>query len=246
MIHKPNPTLAQTVERAYQLFATYPITKPLDVCTDCCITEEEEKELLKRPVRDISKETLSHYTTGASSGNTPIHEIKHFLPRYLHLISQFDFPSHSVEISLRRLASISSADWAGEEGQLMSDFSVQFFLYCLAHYPLPEQDTIEVILIMFWNGGRDIKPLLAAWADEIHANSVLHYRDLLFRTFKGNGKLSNGFGDDPRLAELLFNWAHAPGTQCVFANAIETLVLANEPMEPEDWDDLNLLYDRLG
>ena len=88
------------------------------------------------------------YNDGAHSEKTPLAELKHFLPRYLELVSQFDFPSHSAEIALKRLKSLNQTAWSEGELNLLTAFASDYFRYCLSMYPLEGGERIDSILIM--------------------------------------------------------------------------------------------------
>jgi hypothetical protein len=239
--------LQQTVEKAYQLFAAYHAKTPLDICTaGCCMDPAEAALLASLPVREIPVDLLRLYTNGAKSDSTPPTEVKHFLPRYLELIAQFDIPSHSVEIVLRQLSCLSPTDWKPDEQQLLTDFAHIFGAHCLSIYPLPEGETIDNFLIMFHLGGFDLDPLLRLWERTYGETALWHYRDLAllgFKHHKAMPTLQNDFSIHP-LAQILHAWAFSTSVKAHFSAAIETAILENNLSEA-DTDSLNLLYELL-
>jgi hypothetical protein len=140
-----------TVHKAYDLFSKYRVERPLDVCTQsCCMKPEDEGRLAALPVRQIPVELLAEYNDSARPVKTRIKEVKHFLPRYLELIGQFQFPAHSTELSFSRLIPFDKSEWSGEELTLLDEFSKLFFKNCLSSYPIPSlSDNITSILILF-------------------------------------------------------------------------------------------------
>src|SRR5262245_29372956 len=108
--------LEEIIEQSYRLFATYKVTRPLDVCTDdCCMSPADEARLATLPVKSIPKELLEEYNDEAKPEKTRIDEVKHFLPRYLDLIGQFQFPTHSTELSFSRLVPFEKSEWTSDE-----------------------------------------------------------------------------------------------------------------------------------
>jgi hypothetical protein len=200
--------LQETIDKAYKVFESYKPARPLDVCTDCCMTVEQEGKLANLPVREIPQDLLAAYNDSAKPVKTRIEEVKHFLPRYLDLIAQFKFPTHSTELSFSRLIPFDNSEWIDQEQQLIAQFSIDFFKHCLSTYPIPSfSDRIDTIIIMFWRAGFDINSLLTIWENEKTEESVLHFRDLYFHGFDqyNQAKLFSSFGDN-ELADKLRNW----------------------------------------
>jgi hypothetical protein len=151
--------LEDIINSLYRLFAEYPAENSIDIFTKCCILIEHEALLAITAFRNIFKDLLQEYNDATSIGNKPIYEIKHFLPRYLDLINQFQFPSHSREISLKRL-SHNTIDWKPEVLSLLQHFAIEYFNKCLHTYPLPDFEQIDRILIMLWHPQFQPKSLL--------------------------------------------------------------------------------------
>jgi hypothetical protein len=239
--------LHEIVERSYKLFRDYKPERPLDVCTECCMKKEEEARLAAMTVREIPLELLREYNDSAKPEKTRIEEVKHFLPRYLELISSFRFPTHSVELSFSRLLPFNSNEWTKEELQLLTDFSVEFFKHCLSLYPLPaHSERIDSILIMFDRTAVPVEALLNVWEKADNIQSVLHFKDLKYYGFqnKSHTGLSDGFGDN-ELATKLQQWLQRDSVKKVFESRIEAILLGDPELEEETLSELELLYDML-
>jgi hypothetical protein len=243
--------LTEIIDKSYQLFAKYNPTRPLDICTDCCMTPEDEAKLANLPVRQIPKDLLAEYNDGAAPAKTRIEEVKHFLPRYLELIGQFQFPTHSAELSFSRLIPFEKTEWSKQELNLLADFSKSYFKHCLSLYPIPSfSDGITTILIMFRGVDFDLKELfdlndlLKIWEVEQTKESALHFRDLHFHGFDqyNSTKLFSAFGDK-ELADILRTWLDTETVKQNFADTIEQLIIEKNDLEDNDINDLNLLYD---
>ncbi|HRG24239.1 MAG TPA: hypothetical protein PLL23_07605 [Chitinophagaceae bacterium] len=239
--------LQETIDRSYKVFAKYKPERPLDVCTDCCMTPDEENTLATLPLKEITAEFLAKYNDSAKPAKTSIDEVKYFLPRYFDLIGQFRFPSHSAELSFSRLAPFDKSEWTVQEQDLLKQFSIDFFNHCLKVYPIPAfNERIDCMLIMFWNSGFDISNLLTCWQNVTGKESVFHFRDLYLHGFTQNNpsKLSNSFGEI-ELADLLRKWLQQEDVKKAFVEAIEKLILEEPQLEETDGYELNLLYDQL-
>lgn len=105
--------------------------------------------------------------------------MKHFLPRVLELVTQFEFPCHSLEITFTRLDLNQPDHWRPDERQLLAAFASAYFEVCLARYPLPAGDKLADILLMFGLAHFEVAPLLHAWETSRTVASLAHLTDLL-------------------------------------------------------------------
>jgi hypothetical protein len=237
--------LTEIIDKSYGLFAKYNPTRPLDICTDCCMKPEDEAKLASLPVRQIPKDLLADYNDGAKPDKTTIEEVKHFLPRYLDLIAQFQFPTHSAELSFSRLIPFDKTEWTKQELDLLNQFTIDYFKHCLSIYPLPSfNDRIDTILIMLWKAGFNVGNLLTIWESEKTKESALHFRDLHFHGFDqyNKTKLCSSFGDK-ELADILRTWLDTEKVKQNFADTIELLIIEASNLADTDINELNLLYD---
>lgn len=237
--------LTDIIDKSYSLFASYHLTRPLDICTDCCMSPDDEATLARLPVRQIPRDLLAAYNDGAKPDKTRIEEVKHFLPRYLDLLVQFEFPTHSAELSFSRLTPFDKAQWTKDELELLNDFSIEYFKHCLSIYPLPSfNDEIDTILIMFGKADFNIDDLLTIWENTNTKESMLHFRDLYFYGFDpyNHTKLSSPF-DDKKLEVTLRTWLETEKVNQCFADTIEQLIIGDNDLDTLDIDQLSLLYD---
>lgn len=97
--------LPKIIEDAYEVFAPYVVGATLDVCKACCVTDAEEQALLPVLLRDVPNRLLNSGYPASAFGHSDQErwELKHFLPRLLGLISQYNFPRFTPEIMLSRL-----------------------------------------------------------------------------------------------------------------------------------------------
>ena len=235
----------EVINRAYQEFSKYPAVLPLDVCTDCCMTKEETTKLVSISVDSIPQELLSNYNDSAKPEKTRIEEVKHFLPRYLQLISEFNFPTHSSELSFSRLVPFDKNEWTKNEYEILLNFQSEYFRHCLNTYPIPSfGDKIDSIIVMFWRSGIGIEKLLSIWEETENIESSLHFKDLYFEGFEqyNRNKLSNSFGDK-ELCEKLTIWIRDNKVNTLFQNRIEKIILNNTELEEQTIYEFNLLYE---
>jgi hypothetical protein len=209
------------------------------------MTPEAAAKLASLPVRQIPKDILAEYNDGAKPEKTTVEEVKHFLPRYFDLVGQFEFPTHSTELSFSRIIPFDKAEWTKEELELLNQFPKEYFKHCLSIYPIPSfNDRIDTILIMFWKAGFNISNLLTIWETEKTKESALHFRDLHFHGFDqyNQTKLFSAFGDK-ELADILRTWLDTDKVKNNFADTIEVLILEKNDLEDTEINELSLLYE---
>lgn len=240
------PALKKIIEDAYRVFGTYKVTKPLDVCTACCVTDDEENDLVNLDVRYISHNLLTTYNNAAKPERPELNEFKHFLPRFLDLTAQFKYPSHSLETGLSGFKYFSDEDWSREERQIIEEFGKEFFQYCLETYPLPDNEHIEAILIMLSTTQMDTNQLFSYWKDTSTEESLLHFSDLVNYGFelKQQEKLSDAFADQ-EVTDKITQWLGNSSIRTSFAKKIEHIIMKPGDISDRQLTELSWAYDRL-
>ena len=187
-------------------------------------------------VREIPDELLWRYHFAAHVEKTPVAEVKHFLPRYLEIVSRFQFEHFWTEVALDRL-SLARGEWTAEEWALLESWSRAFFAHCLSQYHdrvvspnVPYIENIVDIIIMLAHGDFDICSLLDDWGRDARLSALLHFKDLLLWGFSGDmSTLENSFAaDDHGLFSLLSGWVRKPGVIAHFSTGFEAALAGNE------------------
>lgn len=230
-------TLPELIEAAYVLFAPYTIGSTLRVCKVCCVSEAQERELVSTPLRAVSRQLLDHayYASARDYSDQERWEMKHFLPRVLELVTQFDFPCHSLELTFARLDLDQTAHWPAPERQLLVAFASAYFDACLATYPLPTGETLGDILLLFGLAHFDLSPLLDAWVTTHTRPSLAHLTDLLlddlFYSPTKPLKLRNAFSK-PYVDQQLAAWLSDAAVRAALVAQVEHALL-EQPL-PDD------------
>ncbi len=241
--------LSTIIEKSYKIFEDYTIGETLEICTNCCVTKEEEKILVRTPLRKITKEIMNFYYNSAQTySQRELYEMKYFLPRVLELLANFEVPTHSIEISLTRLMLDKKEWWLQKEKELLHEFAIAYFQKCLEQYPLPERISIDKIIIMFGIAHFEIEKILECWKNAEEVTAFLHLKDFLWNKieyddFQKPIKLKNSFSE-PYLDVIIVNWLRNKNVKKTFLQSIEKIIFHN-PCSKEDMDELNLLYETL-
>lgn len=196
-------------------------------------------------VKSIPFDLLYVYNTAAKTEKPDINEFKHFLPRFLHLTAQMQFPSHDIELGLSRFEYYDENEWTREERELLREFGRHFFRYCLALYPLPDSEHIDSILIMLWKAKMNFDELLRVWVETTTSESLLHFSDLVSNGFGVTGvKLTNAFADQD-LNEVLVEWLNRENVKTIFARKIEEVILNPGAINDKKLAELSWAYERV-
>jgi hypothetical protein len=244
---RPLPAI---IEDAYTLFASYAVGSSLAVCKVCCVTDADEQELLRTPLRQVSAAVLeAGYFTSARAGTAQErHELKHFLPRLLELVTAFEFPVHSDELAFRCLDLGCTSEWPLPERILLQEFALAFFEQCLNQYPLRTGVSLVELLIMFDLGQFELSALLAAWAAASSQSSALHLKDLLLHEirFKHTSQLAleNPFAEK-RLAAEMENWLRQPEIQQQLLKQLEHYIMQDSTLDDARMSELSWAYEVL-
>ena len=174
-----NGKMLETIERAYQIFGKYKLKQDLDVCTHCCVTEEEKRKLETLNLRHISLALIYVHNSAATSNKPPIEEFKYFLPRYLELISGNNFPSHSIELSLKRIKHYEKEEFTKAEINLIEEFCQKYFEQTISNYPSPENEGIDAVIIMLYDANCNISEILNKWRNDKSKSGNRHFTDFV-------------------------------------------------------------------
>jgi len=235
------------IDKGYSLFQNYHISKIENACTFCCLNEEEINQLLYLNIKDIPVELLSTYNDSAQAYEPEIREFKHFLPRYLDLVYNFDFPSHSVELSLRNISNFDTTQWSEDEWNYLNLFMIEFFKKCLTTRPIPNNyEGLSPILIMLNSAGFPLAPFLEIWEKDNSVIGCLHYKELLTSDFNWmkKTKLGNAFSTKEQ-SEIIHSWSNQSTIKNKYFKKIEEIIIGDFGLEENDLDKLSWLYDIL-
>ena len=242
--------LTEIISEAYALFAPYTIGKTLSVCKACCITDAEEAELVSTPLRQVSRTLLqnAYYESARNYSERELWEMKHFLPRVLELVSGFEFPCHSLEITFTRLDLNQPDKWPAAERQLLRNFATTYVANCLARYPLPEGVALTEILIMFGIAHFELPGLLAQWSGASSDASLLHFKEFMLHDASysktGAFTLTNPF-TTTEVSAAFAAWLRDEQVKQAFLTRIESRLLNPQGLSEADTSELSWAYDIL-
>jgi len=186
--------LVEIIDRAYHTFSKYKLKEELDVCTVCCVTFEEKKQLETNKLNEIPLEAIYSHNTSATTAKPPIEEFKYFLPRYLELIANNQFPSHSIELSLKRFEHYEKTEFSQQEWEIIHEFCRQYFKKTILNYPSPSNEGIDSILIMLFKTKINLHEILTIWKLDNSKSGNQHFKDLInIGLSSRKNKLSNPF-----------------------------------------------------
>ena len=135
--HHPRSALRAIVAKAHRTFRHHAAPPfPLDVCLNCCVSEQTEKRLRQWPLDQLTDRYFYEYNTSAKSDIQPVAEIGHLLPRMLELLAEGTEIHHSIELSLDRLGRCPKGSWNEGEQEVLDRFASAYFDCVLRDGPL--------------------------------------------------------------------------------------------------------------
>jgi hypothetical protein len=180
------PELADIIQEAYRVFAPYRPHETLTVChCNSCMRVEEERLLLRTPLRKIPANLLAEYTNSAHDWNDgPVaREMRYFLPRYFELIAANDPPdTMGIDICLRRLGRSGWREkWPVAEEHLIDRIfdAIVAASICridLVRWPAGWRLDFDLadVLTMIVTAGGDIERVLAVWDAAGDPQAAIH------------------------------------------------------------------------
>lgn len=199
--------MALIIERAYRLFQRYPVPQKFDICTSCCVSQEDEQALYHTPVRKLSFRLMNEYSWSAKEQEQRPDEVRYLLPRLLELIAHGEYPGISEEICLERVGRAEPDSWLPEERQLLVDFAHQLLNDLLDNAESSSTlEWLDTLLAMFHHGGFDIPALLTLISQRPGYYSIASLAVYLV-TERDGGCVTNPFiSNDQQLNTAINQW----------------------------------------
>ena len=242
-----SPELADILEQAYDTFGSYTVSKPLDVCTACCVVPEQERLLLNPRVREIPFSTLDVWNHAAKTATPSLTEFKHFLPRMLEMVACLEFSSVSPELTLKSFNYYSQEDWSAAEREVLNTFARAHLRYCLSLYPLTNLNIpIDEILMMYWPAPIEISGLLEVWEDADSLNAMRHFAEFVYQNLEASPPppSQNPFMDQ-ELHRMLVKWATKDQSLVFFSERLERFILSEHEIDERIRAELSSALDCL-
>jgi len=119
-----------TIENLYTVFAAKKPPQGIDACY-CCLSEEEIKMLLAKPLRNLNAEVLSSYTMSVFLTVGSEEDYRYFLPRILEIVFQKVDWWPSKEVVFERLGRANWLSWSAIEKKALCEYFDAFFEYTI-------------------------------------------------------------------------------------------------------------------
>jgi len=215
------------IARAYTLFSGNKACQYLDACTHCCMSPSDAAKIQRLPLRQIPLALLQEYQDAAKPQTLVHEELKYFAPRYLELISQYQFPSFEPALSLSRFGHFEASDWTSTENDLLTDYALCFFEQYLYSQARKMPISPVNVLLMFYKGNFPLDPLLNFWRVRYARISVLHYSHFLADfsvNTNGNLYIKDAFAN-ASFSQKLSNWLQSKVIKRMFKQKIELAIV---------------------
>ncbi|PKV48094.1 hypothetical protein ATE84_0082 [Aquimarina sp. MAR_2010_214] len=121
--------LDKAIDNLYNVFSKYhlDVIKLRDHSCPCCVTDEEIREIVMKPLKQLSENELGHFSRSAISTFGTIEDYKHFLPRILELMQ---YPKSDFLFDFTYFEKLNYSEWET--------------------WPIEEQNAIEDYFTVLW------------------------------------------------------------------------------------------------
>lgn len=101
--------LESAIQNVFEVFSVYTLNGGLrDRSCKCCVSQEEIRELVSKPMNELSVDEIGHFMRSAISTFGDVDDLKHFLPRILEL---FQDPSYDLVDDFLTFEKLNYAEW---------------------------------------------------------------------------------------------------------------------------------------
>lgn len=251
---RPNPPLfpemshemKKLVEEAYQWFIRPLGSHLTDVCTDCCVSKQDEALLIKTPVQELSEDLIYQYLDAAYT-DCRSNEIAHFLPRILELLASHKHIRHSTEITLDK-CHFEAPYWKPQQLDFIHRYSAQYLTDLLKTPPKQTHlPSATEVIVMFSLSGIDVTHLFSVWEEMAtkYPTAVAHFAQMMRYEVDDYSTFNNVFCDNPKFYQQINDWLNSSQTAAIFLPAIEHYYFENEDLSEEESRHFSCLHSHL-
>lgn len=165
--------LAEAIEGLYKVFMDYPLVRKIDGCP-CCVSDEDESDLHRKPLRELTAEDLRRYATKALTTWGTENDFKHFLPRLFELVTEEEGIAYEIDLAILfgKLEYAHWNTWPSQEHAAVRDYLIALWLFVLS-VPM-EAVTIDEYLCAISQAEEDLSHYLNAWQN-LQSDTALNH-----------------------------------------------------------------------
>ncbi|QEC45544.1 hypothetical protein [Pseudobacter ginsenosidimutans] len=176
--------LRLAVERLYEVFSVYP--GDINMCVSPLKGTPEEMNglLFSKPLRDLTNNDLSLFSTSLlyTWGMEP--DLKHFLPRILELTGELDCPAFEVEVFFIKFEIAKWLTWPTEEREAITHYLLCLWKNILEEpVPISRDDFFLEYFIPIVKIYPDLPQLLATWEKASSPVATKRLTALIYQEF---------------------------------------------------------------
>jgi hypothetical protein len=183
--------VSQAIENVYLAFASELKPRQIEACP-CCVDHEAIRSLLNTPLRELSAQQLSGYTSSVLLTVGSETDFRHFLPRILEISLTDEHSYLDVEIILGKLPRASWHRWPQKQRDtLIALFRAVFE----ASIQDPEEPgwKIDTWICALALAGAELTRFLEMLLRPEAAAALIEFHDLNSQKLLMKGKLANAF-----------------------------------------------------
>jgi hypothetical protein len=226
--------LQQLVEELYSVFKGRKPLQISNVCTDeCCMPKVDAQKLLTLPLKQIDIDLIHQYNDNAQSTLFDNQEFLYFLPRYFHLISQFQFTSGiDISLSLKNLRFEENSQlYTQLQKNKIQLFCSEFVDYCCVNREKLGNENIFGVITMFYTAELNVKIVLNHLLKNLDNGSIFLISDMITEVVDERGKLRKHAFANKELVFMIYEWILSNRT--LFKSTIERVIMMGNNSEAD-------------
>ena len=179
--------LSEAIGGLYETFSDYPLAQKIEGCP-CCVSDEDESSLHRKPLRELTAEDLTRYATKALTTWGTENDFKHFLPRLFELVTEKDGIAYEIDLAILfgKLDYAAWNTWDKRERTAVRRYLKALWVFVLS---VPtEAVTIEEYLCALSQAEEDLSWYLDTW-QSLQSDTALNH---LVEFVEAQGSLAKG------------------------------------------------------
>lgn len=217
--------LDELIAIAYDVFAIYLPHRPLEVCTYCCMDENNVALIYKTPVQELPRAVIYDYLDSAQCDDRALSdEIRYFAPRIFELLYQGQELRHSTELTFDKFH-LELGVWSDIQMRVFNRFCELYFKYLLTRYDDDKFRWIQIsdTLLMFYKSGlKKLDELLTILFKSL--NNDIALINLCHEIYWGLAdEYDNAFCDDGVFNQMIDEWINDKYVKHIIAHKILAL-----------------------
>ena len=172
--------LQKAVEELYSIFSKYGARLEIPGSPLYCDLQVWNRELNSKALQELTSEDLSRFSTKLLTTWGEVGDLKHFLPRILELMAQWDSPAYDIWVFFDRLEMAKLTEWPSEERECIWEFMRRLWESILDDNSEKAETNFQEYFGALAHFYPNFSHLLDAWERADSHSSIKHLANYVF------------------------------------------------------------------